>query len=182
MTTYKIDPTHSEITFKVKHLMITNVTGKLTKFDATMESDRDDFTDAVVTFEADVNSITTHNEQRDAHLKSDDFFNAEKYPKITFRSTSLKKESDEEYKLYGDLTIRDTTKPIELKVTYNGLINDPWGNERAGFEIQGKINRLEYGLKWNMITDTGGMVAGKDVKLHVNVEMVKQAVIAEQQA
>ena len=105
-----------------------------------------------------------------------------KFPKITFRSTALKKESDEEYKLYGDLTIRDTTKPIELKVTYNGLINDPWGNERAGFEIQGKINRLEYGLKWNLLTDTGGMVAGKDVKLLVNVEMVKQAVMAGQQA
>src|SRR2546423_14275121 len=114
MATYKIDPSHSEITFKVKHLMITNVTGKFTSFDATMESDRDDFTDAVVTFEADVNSITTHNEQRDGHLKSDDFFNAEKYSKITFKSTALKKESDEDYKLYGNLTIRDITKPIEL--------------------------------------------------------------------
>jgi len=182
MATYKIDPAHSEITFKVRHLMITNVTGKFTKFDATMQSDRDDFTDAVVTFEADVNSITTHTEQRDAHLKSDDFFNAEKYPKITFRSTALKKESKDEYKLYGDLTIRDTTKPIMLNVTYNGLINDPWGNERAGFEIEGRIDRLEYGLKWNVLTDTGGMVAGKDVKLLINVEMVKQAVMAEQQA
>ncbi|HXL56704.1 MAG TPA: YceI family protein [Chitinophagaceae bacterium] len=182
MTTYKIDPAHSEITFKVKHLMITNVTGKFTKFDATMQADRDDFTDAVVIFEADVNSITTHTEQRDAHLKSDDFFNAEKYPKITFKSTALKKESDEDYKLFGDLTIRDITKPIELKVTYNGLITDPWGNERAGFEIEGKINRLEYGLKWNVLTDTGGMVAGKDVKLLINVEMVKQTVEAAQQA
>src|SRR4030095_9967404 len=182
MATYKIDPTHSEITFKVRHLMITNVTGKFKKFDATSESDRDDFSDAVVTFEADVNSITTHNEQRDAHLKSDDFFNEEKYPKITFRSTSLKKESEEDYKLYGNLTIRNITKPIELKVTYNGNINDPWGSERAGFEIEGRVDRLEYGLKWNMLTDTGGMVAGKDVKLIVNVEMVKQAVMAEQHA
>jgi polyisoprenoid-binding protein YceI len=181
MATYKIDPSHSEITFKVKHLMITNVTGKFTKFNATMKSDRDDFTDAVLTFEADVNSITTHTEQRDAHLKSDDFFNAEKYPKITFKSTALKKESDEDYKLFGNLTIRDTTKPIELKVTYNGLITDPWGNERAGFEMEGRINRLDYGLKWNALTDTGGMVAGKDVKLLVNVEMVKQAVMAAQQ-
>jgi len=182
MATYKIDPTHSEITFKVRHLMITNVTGKFTKFDATMESDRDDFTDAVVTFEADVNSITTHTEQRDEHLKSDDFFNAEKYPKITFKSTALKKVSDEDYKLFGDLTIRDITKPIELKVTYNGNINDPWGNERAGFEIEGRVDRLEYGLKWNLLTDTGGMVAGKDVKLLINVEMVKQAARAEQNA
>jgi polyisoprenoid-binding protein YceI len=182
MATYKIDPTHSEITFKVRHLMITNVTGKFTKFDATMESDRDDFTDAVVTFEADVNSITTHTEQRDEHLKSDDFFNAEKYPKITFKSTALKKVSDEDYKLFGDLTIRDITKPIELKVTYNGNINDPWGNERAGFEIEGRVDRLEYGLKWNLLTDTGGMVAGKDVKLLINVEMVKQAALAEQNA
>jgi polyisoprenoid-binding protein YceI len=162
--------------------MITNVTGKFTKFDATMVSNRDDFTDAVVTFEADVNSITTHTEQRDAHLKSDDFFNAEKYPGITFKSTALKKLSDDEYKLFGDLTIRDVTRPIELKVTYNGSINDPWGNERAGFEIEGRVDRLEYGLKWNLLTDTGGMVAGKDVKLVVSVEMVKQAEMAEQHA
>jgi polyisoprenoid-binding protein YceI len=182
MTTYKIDPTHSEITFKVRHLMITNVTGKFTKFDATMESDRDDFTDAIVKFETDVNSITTHTEQRDEHLKSDDFFNAEKYPKITFKSTALKKVSDEDYKLFGNLTIRDITKPIELKVTYNGNINDPWGNERTGFEIEGRVDRLEYGLKWNLLTDTGGMVAGKDVKLLINVEMVKQAARAEQNA
>jgi polyisoprenoid-binding protein YceI len=182
MATYKIDPTHSEITFKVKHLMITNVTGKFTKFDATMQSDREDFTDAVVTFEADVNSLTTHNEQRDGHLKSDDFFNAEKYPKITFKSTSLRKESDEDYKLFGNLTIYGITKPIELKVTHSGNINDPWGNERAGFEIEGRIDRLEYGLKWNVLTDTGGMVAGKDVKLTINVEMIKAAVMAEQHA
>jgi len=162
--------------------MITNVTGKFTKFDATMESDREDFTDAVVTFEADVNSITTHNEQRDAHLKNDDFFNAEKYPKITFKSTNLKKVSEEDYKLFGNLTLRGITKPIELKVTHSGNINDPWGNERAGFEIEGRIDRLEYGLKWNVLTDTGGMVAGKDVKLIMNVEMIKQAVMAEQYA
>jgi polyisoprenoid-binding protein YceI len=182
MTTYKIDPTHSEITFKVKHLMITNVTGKFTKFDATMQSDREDFTVAVVIFEADVNSLTTHNEQRDGHLKSNDFFNAEKYAKITFKSTSLRKESDEDYKLFGNLTIRGITKPIELKVTHSGNINDPWGNERAGFEIEGRIDRLEYGLKWNVLTDTGGMVAGKDVKLIMNVEMIKQVVMAEQHA
>src|SRR5436190_17600813 len=133
MANFKVDPVHSEITFKVKHLMIASASGKFTKFDATMKSDRDDFTDATVTFEADVDSITTGNEQRDAHLKSDDFFNAEKYPKIKFKSTGLKKTSAHAYQLTGDLTIREITKPVVLNVTYNGTIVDPWGNSRVGF-------------------------------------------------
>ena len=182
MATYKIDPAHSEIVFKVKHLVISTVSGHFSKFDATMTSNKEDFTDAVVTFEGNAASITTSNEQRDAHLRSDDFFNAEKYPKITFKSTRLKKISDEDYKLYGDLTIRDITKPIELKVTYNGTIVDPWGNTRIGFEVEGKVNRHEYGLKWNAVTETGGFVVGPDVKIHANVELVKQEVAVEQHA
>lgn len=182
MATYKIDQSHSEITFKVKHLMISSASGRFTQFDATMKSDREDFSDAVVTFEADAASITTGNEQRDAHLKSDDFFNAESFPKITFKSTSLKKVSDDEYKLYGNLTIRDITQPIELGVTYNGTIVDPWGNSRIGFEVEGKINRHEYGLKWNAVTETGGLVVGADVKIHANVELIKQQVAAAQPA
>ena len=182
MATYKIDPAHSEITFKVKHLMIASASGRFTQFDATMQSNKEDFSDAVVTFEADVASITTNNEQRDAHLKSDDFFNAEKHPKMIFKSTGLKKISDEDYKLYGELTIRDVTKPVELKVTYHGSMVDPWGNSRIGFEVEGKINRHEYGLKWNAVTETGGLVVGPDVKIHANVELIKQEVLAEQSA
>lgn len=182
MATYKIDPAHSEITFKVKHLMIASASGRFTQFDATMQSNKEDLSDAVVTFEADVTSITTNNEQRDGHLRSDDFFNAEKFPKMTFKSTGLKKVSDEDYKLYGDLAIRDITKPIELKVTYNGAIVDPWGNSRIGFEVEGKVNRHEYGLKWNVVTETGGLVVGPDVKIHANVEFIKQEVLQEQHA
>ncbi len=175
MATYKIDPDHSDILFKVKHLMISTITGIFKKFDATAEIDENDLSNAKVSFEADVTSIDTKNEQRDAHLQSDDFFNAEKYPKMTFKSTSVQKISDQEFKVNGELTIRDVTKPIEMKVEYNGEITDPWGNERLGFEITGKINRREYGLKWSAVTEAGGIVVADDVKLQLNVEMIKQA-------
>jgi polyisoprenoid-binding protein YceI len=175
MSTYKIDPSHSEITFKVKHLMITNVTGGFTTFDATMESANDDFSDAKISFSADVDSITTHNEQRDTHLKSDDFFAAEKFPKISFVSKSFVKKGEDEYRLTGDITIRDTTKTVELDVEYGGTMTDPWGNIKAGFEISGKISRKEFGLGWGAVTEAGGVVVSDDVKLHLAVQMVKQA-------
>lgn len=174
MATYKIDVDHSDIMFKVKHLMISTATGYFKKFDATVEADNNDFTDAKVQFEADVNSIDTKNEQRDAHLKSDDFFNAEQFPKLIFKSTSIEKAGDE-YKLHGDLTIRDITKPVTLNVEFNGAAKDPWGYERAGFEVTGKINRKEYGLKWSAVTEAGGLVVDDVVKLQMNVEFVKQA-------
>jgi polyisoprenoid-binding protein YceI len=161
--------------FKVKHLMISTVTGIFKKFDATVEAPNDDWTDAQVTFEADIDSIDTKNADRDAHLKSDDFFNAEQFPKMTFKSTGIQKLSDEEYKLTGNFTIRDITKPIDLKVEYNGSTVDPWGMQRAGFEVSGKINRKEYGLKWNAVTEAGGIVVADDVKLALNVELIKQA-------
>lgn len=175
MSTYKIDPAHSEITFKVKHLMITNVTGSFTKFDATMESSAADFTDAKISFEADVNSISTNNEQRDGHLKSDDFFAAEKFPKLSFVSKSFTKKSDNEYKLTGDLTIRDTTKTIDLDVEYGGSTTDPYGQNKAGFELSGKINRKEFGLSWGAVTEAGGVVVSDEVRLHLAVQMIKQA-------
>jgi len=174
-TTYKVDPMHSEVTFKVKHLMITNVSGSFGKFDAALTAGEDDFTDASVTFEADIDSITTGNEQRDTHLKSDDFFNAEKFPKLSFVSTGITKKNDEEYVLTGNLTIRDVTKPITLNVVYGGTMTDPWGQTKAGFEITGKINRKEYGLMWSAVTEAGGIVVSDDVKLNVQVQMVKQA-------
>lgn len=174
MAIYKIDVDHSDVTFKVKHLMIANVTGLFKKFDATLEVNEDDLTNSTATFEADIDSIDTKNEQRDAHLKSDDFFNGEQFPKLTFKSTGIEKISDDEYKLKGHLTVRDITKPIDLKVEYNGDVVDPWGKERKGFEISGKINRKEYGLKWSAVTEAGGLVVADDVKLQLNVEMVKQ--------
>lgn len=175
MATYKIDVDHSDIMFKVKHLMISTATGIFKKFDATVETEKGDFTDAKIYFEADIDSIDTKNEQRDAHLKSDDFFNAEQFPKLIFKSTAIEKEGDGEYRLKGDLTIRDITKPITLDVDYNGSTKDPWGFERAGFEVTGKINRKEYGLKWSAVTEAGGLVVDDVVKLVMNVEFVKQA-------
>lgn len=175
MATYKIDAAHSEILFKVRHLMISNITGSFKKFDGTLEADAEDFTDAKVSFEADIDSIDTNSEQRDGHLKSDDFFSAAQFPKLTFVSTGITKENDEDYKLDGDLTIRDVTKNITLDVTYNGTTVDPWGQTKAGFELTGKINRKEFGLKWHAATETGGIVAGDEVKLILNVQLVKQA-------
>jgi polyisoprenoid-binding protein YceI len=175
MSTYKIDAAHSEITFKVKHLMITNVTGSFTKFDATMESNAADFSDAKISFEADTNSISTNSEQRDGHLKSDDFFAADKFPKLTFVSKSFTKKSDDQYTLTGDLTIRGTTKTVGLDVEYGGNMTDPYGQVKSGFEINGKINRKDFGLTWGAVTEAGGVVLSDDVKLHLNVQMIKQA-------
>jgi polyisoprenoid-binding protein YceI len=175
MATYKIDAAHSEITFKVKHLMITNVTGNFTKFDATLESSSDDFSDAKISFEADVNSISTNNEQRDGHLKSDDFFGAEAFPVLTFTSTSFTKKSNDEYSLVGDLTIKGTTKSVVLNVEYGGTVTDPYGQVKAGFEINGKINRKDFGLTWGAVTEAGGIVVSDDVKLNLGIQMIKQA-------
>ncbi len=175
MSTYKIDAMHSEITFKVKHLMITNVTGSFTKFDATMESNAADFSDAKISFEADANSISTNNEQRDGHLKSDDFFAADKFPKLTFVSKSFTKKSDDKYTLTGDLTIRGTTQPVALDVEYGGNMTDPYGQAKSGFEINGKLNRKDFGLTWGAVTEAGGVVLSDEVKLHLNVQMIKQA-------
>jgi len=175
MATYKIDPAHSDVMFKVKHLMISTATGVFKKFDGTLEIDEEDFVNAKVTFEADIDSVDTKNEQRDEHLKGEDFFSAEQFPKMTFTSTEIQKTGDNEYALTGDLTIRDVTKPVELKVEYNGSTKDPWGYERMGFEVSGKINRKDYGLKWSAVTEAGGLVVADDVKLAMNVEMVKQA-------
>jgi len=174
MSTYKIDAAHSDITFKVKHMMITNVSGSFTKFDATMESSTADFSDAKISFEADTSSISTHNEQRDEHLKSDLFFAAEKFPTISFTSGSLVKKEEGVYILTGDLTIRDVTKSVTLDVEYGGTMTDPYGRIKSGFEINGKINRQEFGLTWGALTEAGGVVVGDEVKLHANVQMIKQ--------
>ncbi len=174
MATYKIDAAHSDVSFKVKHLMIATATGLFKTFDATLEVEEEKLEAAQVSFEADTASIDTKNEQRDAHLKSDDFFNAEQYPKMTFKSTKVEKAGEADFRITGDLTIRDVTKPIVLTVEYNGKATDPWGMERMGFEASGKINRKDFGLKWSAVTEAGGLVVSDEVKLQLNVEMVKQ--------
>ena len=163
MSTYKIDPMHSEIMFKVKHMMITNVTGKFSSFDATMTTSGDDFSGASIQFEADIDSIDTGNGQRDGHLKSDDFFNSEKFPKLSFTSTGFTKISDDEYKLKGNITIRDITKEIELDVNYGGTMTDFYGQEKSGFELTGKINRKDFDLKWSAVTEAGGVVVADEI-------------------
>jgi polyisoprenoid-binding protein YceI len=172
---WAIDPSHSEISFKIKHLVVTTLTGKFETFEGGLETANEDFSDATISFTADVASINTGNADRDGHLKSDDFFNAEAFPKVTFTSTNFTKTSDGEYKLAGNITLRDVTKPIELTVEYGGTATDPWGNVKAGFEINGKIKRKEFGLKWDALTEAGGAVVSDEVKLHLNVQLVKQA-------
>jgi len=170
LTKWNIDAAHSEITFKVKHLVISTVTGKFKEFDASIETDNEDFENATISFEAAIDSIDTGNEDRNNHLKSDDFFNAAEFPTMKFTSTSFKKTGIGEYKLIGDLTIRDNTKTIELDAEYGGTVVDPYGNTKAGFEVTGKINRKDFGLKWGAVTEAGSVVVSDEVKLNLNVQ------------
>lgn len=173
-TNWSIDKSHSKIGFSVTHLVITEVEGQFKNFEAKITTASENFDNASIEFTADVNSIDTYNEKRDNHLMSDDFFNAEKFPKLIFKSKSLKKIDDKNYKLVGDLTIRDITKEVTLDAKYSGTITDPWGNTKAGFKIDGDINRFDYGLKWDAAIETGGLVVSKDVKLIINLELNKQ--------
>ncbi len=173
-TKWKFDKAHTNIGFSVTHLVITEVEGKFKKFKGSVITDGNNFENAKIEFSADVNSISTGNKKRDNHLKSDDFFNAAKFPKLTFKSKSFKKVSDNKYKLVGDLTIRGITKEVTLDVTLNGIIKDPWGGTRAGFKITGEINRFDFGLKWNKLIEAGGAVVGKTVRIIINAELKKQ--------
>jgi polyisoprenoid-binding protein YceI len=175
MATYKIDHMHSEVKFKVKHLMISTVTGHFRTFDATMEAAAADFSDANIAFEADINSIDTNMEQRDTHLKSDDFFNADAFPKLSFKSTSIAKTGDSTLEVTGDLTIRDVTKAITLKAEYGGTMVDFYGQTKHGFDLTGKLSRQDFNLKWNAVTEAGGVVVADEVKLELNVQMALQA-------
>jgi polyisoprenoid-binding protein YceI len=173
-TTWALDPAHSEIQFKIKHMMISTITGEFTKFDASLETEDDDFTQSKATFTADVDSINSKNEQRDGHLKSPDFFDAPGNPQITFESQKLEKKDDEHYQLSGNLTIKGVSKPVVLQVAHSGVITDPYGNQRTGFEVSGKINRKDFGLTWHQLTEAGGLVVSDEVRLSANVEFVKQ--------
>jgi len=174
MATWTIDTAHSEIGFKIKHLVISTVSGKFTSFEGKLEGDPEDFTQSQISFTADIDSINTGNEQRDGHLKSGDFFDAAKHPKLSFSSTAIVNKNGSDYKVTGDLTIRGTTKPITLNVDFGGVQNNMYGQTVAGFEITGKINRQEYGLTWSAVTEAGGIVVSDDVKLAIDAELVKQ--------
>ena len=169
---WAIDPAHTEVQFKVKHLVISTVTGRFDKFEGSVHTENENFDGAEVEFSIDVNSISTNSADRDNHLKSDDFLTEEKHPHITFKNGKLVKSGDD-YELKGDLTIRETTKPVTLEVEYNGTVNDPWGNAKAGFELKGKINRKDFGLTWNTVTETGGVLVGEDVKMEISVQLSK---------
>lgn len=175
MSTQKwvIDPSHSEIQFKVKHLMITTVTGSFGTFEGSAETEGDDFSTAKIQFSADIASIDTKSEQRDGHLKSADFFDAENHPKLSFESTGLVSKGGNEYTLNGNLSIRGVSKPVELNVEAAGIANDPWGNAKAGFTLSGKINRKDFGLVWNMATETGGVLVSEEVKILAEVQLAK---------
>ncbi|HTC00383.1 MAG TPA: YceI family protein [Ferruginibacter sp.] len=170
-----IDPTHSEVQFKVKHLMITTVTGSFDKFEASIETDKEDFSKAKISFSADVASVLTGNTDRDNHLKSPDFFDVEKFPKITFVATKYESvDNDGSYELFGDLTIHGGTKKVELAVEFGGVAKDPWGNVKAGFTINGKINRKDFGLVWNAPTEAGGVLVSEDVRIACEIQLIEQ--------
>lgn len=171
---WTVDPTHSEVQFKVKHLMITNVTGNFAEFNATATTEGEDFSTAQLEFSAPIESISTNNAQRDGHLKSGDFFDAEKYPELTFKSTKIERVNDDTYNVYGDFQIKGITKEAKLNVELGGITKDPYGNTKAGLSISGKINRNDYGLTWNTALETGGVMVSEDVRLNAEIQLVKQ--------
>ncbi|MFT3948835.1 MAG: YceI family protein [Agriterribacter sp.] len=176
MTTTKwiIDPAHSEIQFKIRHLMITNVTGSFREFASTVETEGDDFTKAKIRFTATVDSITTGNEQRDAHLKSPDFFETEKYPELLFEANGLTSKGGDEYEAEGGLTLHGVTKKAKIFIEAGGIVKDPYGQTKAGFSVSAKISRKDFGLNWNAATEAGGVVVSDEVRISAEVQYVKQ--------
>jgi polyisoprenoid-binding protein YceI len=172
---WSVDPAHTEIQFKVKHLMITTVTGSFKEFTAEAETSGEDFANGKFSFHTSTNSIFTNNEQRDSHLKSADFFDVEKFPVMKFESTAFEMSDEENFILSGDLTIKDITKPVKLNVEFGGIGKDPWGNLKAGFSINGKINRKEWNLNWNAAVEGGGLLVSEEVRILCEIQLVKQA-------
>lgn len=181
LTKWVVDPMHTEIQFKVKHLMITTVTGYFSKFDAAATTEGEDFSTAEISFSADINSVNTNNADRDNHLKSPDFFNAEQYPKMTFSNGKLENNGDD-FKLTGDLTIKDVTNQVTLDVEFGGTVVDGYGQNKAGFTLSGKISRKAFGLTWNAVTEAGKVVVSDDVRINAEVQLtqvVEETVKAE---
>ncbi len=174
-TTWAFDPAHSEITFKVKHLMITNVKGEFKQFQATLNAADESFKNATASATIQLASISTNNEDRDNHLKSADFFEVEKFPTIQFESTSLERFDAENGQLKGNLTIKGITKEVSFELEFGGISKDPWGNEKVGFSLNGKINREDFGLTWNAALETGGVLVSSDVKIAAEIQFVKQS-------
>lgn len=173
---WTVDPAHSEIQFKVKHLMITTVTGYFKNYNVEVETEDEDFTKAShIVFTADVDSISTNNEQRDTHLKSADFFDAENHGQLKFVGNKYEEKSEGVAKLHGDLNIRGVSKPVTVDVEYHGIVVDPYGQTKAGFTIEGKISRKEFGLTWDAVTEAGSVVVSDEIRLHAEVQLVKQA-------
>lgn len=172
-TKWVLDPTHSELTFKVKHMMITNVKGAFNNFSIDIEGE--DIFDSKVQVKVDASSIDTNNADRDGHLKSADFFDVENFPQITFESTSMEEKDDEEYELKGILTIKGVSKEVKLELEFGGINKDPWGNEKAGFSMSGKIHRKDWGLNWNAALETGGVLVSDEVKISGEFQFIKQS-------
>jgi polyisoprenoid-binding protein YceI len=173
-TLWTLDPSHSEIGFRVKHLMLTNVKGVFKEYGAEISTNGNDFSTAEINFWLNPNSIDTRDEKRDTHLRSSDFFDYEHFNKITFKSTSIEKTKGDLFKMNGVLTIKGIGKPVSFEVEYGGIIKDPWGAEKAGFNISGKVNRKDWGLNWNVVLESGGFLVGDDVSINCEVELVKQ--------
>jgi len=173
-TKWVIDPTHSEIGFKIRHLMITNVSGKFEQFEAEVQTENEDFTTAKIRATIKTASVNTSNLQRDEHLRNSDFFEVENHPDIFFTSQKVEKIDNDNFLVHGNLTLKGVTNPIKLNVEYSGLTNDPWGGQRAGFVVSGKINRNDFGLSFNSAVETGGVVLGEEVKISSEIQLVKQ--------
>ena len=178
MATWILDPAHSEVSFKVKHLMITNVKGVFKKCSAEVVTENDNFDPAEITFKAETASIDTADEKRDNHLRSADFFDAEKYPEIVFKGSRFRKLDDNKYELTGPLKIRDVSREIKLEVEFGGLMKDPWGNMKAGFTVNGKVNRKDWNLNWNAALETGGVMVSDEVRINCEIQLVRQAASA----
>lgn len=172
-TKWKIDPVHSEVIFKVKHLMISNLKGEFRKFDAEILSDGNDFSNAKITASIDASSVFTNNTDRDTHLKSAEFFDADQFEKLRFESTEVEKVGNESFKLKGNLSMKGKTREITLDVEFGGIMKDPQGKEKAGFSLRGKINRKEWGLNWNANLEAGGVLVSEEVRILIDAQFIK---------
>ncbi|HLA54043.1 MAG TPA: YceI family protein [Flavitalea sp.] len=177
MTTTKwtLDPTHSDLGFKIKHLMISNVSGSFKDFQAEVQTEGVDFNTAQINVSAEMASLSTNNEQRDAHLRTSDFFEVDKFPQLKFKSTRIDKVDNDTLTLHGELTLKGITKAVKLNVEINGVAKDPWGGERAGFVVTGKIKRSEWGVNFNSALETGGVMLGEEVTINGEIQLIKQA-------
>lgn len=174
-----LDTTHADVQFKVKHLMISTVTGQFNDFESSVETDGDDFTTAKVQFSAKVDSISTNNEKRDEHLRNADFFGSDEHPLLTFESAGMKKLDAENYELTGTLTIKGVSRTVVLNAEHGGIVTDPWGNIRSGFTVTGKINRQDFGMNFGLVAEGGGLMLGDEVKITASAEFVKIAATVE---